>query len=257
MPGKTNYEVRSLARGLDVLAMLAEAEGTVGVTEVAESLSVDKSTAFRLLNTLVGQGFAVQDEDSRRYRAGLRIVQLSRRVLDRTELRAVARPWLKQLQRTTGESSHLAVLAQGQAIYVDKEDSDAGLNVNTEIGRPAALHCSAIGKALIAELSPEEIEAFLSREAMARYTPRTMTAPRELVPHLESIREQGYAVDDEEFEPGVRCVAAPIRGPGGRVKAAIGVSGPSVRVTLERIPELAATVVDTAARISQLLGYSG
>jgi len=255
VPQNGNYYVRSLGRGLDVLAMLAEARDGVGVSEVASSLSVDKSTAFRLLSTLVRDGFAVQDEDSRRYRAGMRIVQLSARVLERTELREVAVPWVKRLQKVTGESAHLAVLAQGKAVYIHKETSGSGLNVNTEVGRRAPLHCSAIGKALVAELPASELETMLPAQEMTRYTPRTMTTLRELAPHLEVTQSRGYAVDDEEFEPGVRCVAAAIRGHSGRVEAAVGVSGPSFRVTLERIPSLGAIVAETASEISRLLGY--
>ncbi len=255
MPQSGSYYVRSLGRGLEILAMLAEARNGVGVSEVATALSIDKSTAFRLLSTLVDEGFAVQDEDRGRYRAGMRIVQLSARVLDRTELREVAVPWVKRLQTLTGESAHLAVLAQGKAVYIHKETAGSGLNVNTEVGRQAPLHCSAIGKALIAELPPAELNDILSAQEMTKYTPRTMTTLRELAPHLEVTHSQGYAVDDEEFEPGVRCVAAAIRGHSGRVEAAVGVSGPSMRVTLERIPALGAMAAETALEISRLLGY--
>lgn len=256
MGSKPDYDVQSLSRGLEIMAMLAEADRPLGATEVAQSLGVDKSTAFRLLSTLARHGYAVQDEDTHRYQAGLRVVQLSRRILDRTELRLVAKPWVRRLQQLTGESVHLAVLVGGRAVYIDKEDTGAGLNVNTEIGRQAPLHCSAIGKALVAELPEEELRALLSEAEMVRYTPRTITSMRELLPHLESTRERGYALDDEEFEPGVRCIAACVKGYRGHVEAAVGISGPGVRVTLERVPALAAVVMETAGEVSRLVGYS-
>lgn len=256
MSRRPDYDVQSLSRGLEIMTMLAEADRPIGATEVAQSLGVDKSTAFRLLSTLVRHGFAVQDEDTHRYRAGLRVVQLSRRILDRTELRVVAKPWVRRLQELTGESVHLAVFVGGNAVYIDKEDTGSSLNVRTEIGSLAPLHCSAIGKALIAEMPLEELQNAIPEEAMTRYTPRTITSMRELVPHLESTRERGYAFDDEEYEPGVRCIAAPVKGYRGHVETAVGISGPSVRVTLERVPALAALVVETAGRISHLVGFS-
>jgi IclR family transcriptional regulator, KDG regulon repressor len=256
MARKSDYDVQSLSRGLEIMAMLAEAEHPLGATELAQTLGVDKSTAFRLLSTLANHGYAVQDDDTHRYRAGLRLVQLSRRILDRTELRKVAKPWVRRLQQLTGESVHLAVLAGGCAVYIDKEDTGAGLNVNTEIGRQAPLHCSAIGKALVAELPEEQLRLALPEEAMTRYTPRTITSMRELLLHLESTRDRGYALDDEEFEPGVRCIAACIKGYRGHIEAAVGISGPGVRVTLERVPTLAAIVTETAGEVSRLFGYS-
>ena len=255
MAGKPGREIQSLARGLQILTILAEADQPVGVTEMARILKVDKSSAFRLLHTLANHGFVEQDSDTRRYGLGLRIVELSRQMLDRIELRGMAKPYLRELQHQTGESAHLAVLSGGHVVYVEQEESNATLNVNTEIGRHGPLHCTAIGKALVAHLSPEDLAGVLEQSELTRYTPRTMTTLRELIPHLESVRERGYAVDDEEFDSGVRCVAAAIRDYRGKIVASMGVSGPSIRVTLERVPELGQTVLQAAGQISRLLGY--
>jgi DNA-binding IclR family transcriptional regulator len=248
-------EIQSLARGLDTLTMLANQAGSMGVTEVAQALDVDKSSAFRLLSTLASRGFVEQDEETRRYRPGLQIVELARQVLDRIELRAVAKPLLRQLRDRVDESAHLAVTSEGHVVYVDAEESGATLNVNTEIGRHAPLHCTAIGKALIAYLSPKDMKRIIEQSRLKRYTPRTITTIQELIPHLEAVRKRGYAVDDEEFEPGVRCVAAPIRDYRDRVVACVGISGPSVRVSLDRVPEIGAATVETAEAISRLLGH--
>lgn len=140
-------------------------------------------------------------------------------------------------------------------MYVEQEESNAALNVKTEIGRNAPVHCTAIGKALIAHLSSEDLARVLGEAELTRYTPRSITTLRELIPHLEAVRERGYGIDDEEFDPGVRCVAAPIRDYRDKVVASVGVSGPSVRVTLERVPELGDIVVQTAGEISKAVGY--
>lgn len=248
-------EVQSLARGLTILSLLAETEEPMGVTEIAQALGVDKSSAFHLLSTLANRGFVEQDARDRRYKLGLRIVELSRRALDRIELRAVAKPTLKLLQQRTGEAAHLAIMADRSVVYIDAVDSGANLNVNTEIGRRAPAHCTAIGKSLIAWLPSEELEKFVGESPLVRYTPRTITTLRELIPHLETVRERGYAVDDEEFDPGVRCVAAAARDYRGKVVASVGISGPAIRVTLERIPEIGTTVLEAAREISRLLGH--
>ncbi|MCC7353348.1 MAG: IclR family transcriptional regulator [Anaerolineae bacterium] len=255
MTPKMGRDIQSLARGLDILTTLAESDRPMGVTEIAQALNVDKSTAFRLLSTLANRGFVAQEPDTRRYRPDLRIVELSRRVLDRIELRSIAKPPLKRLQRLTGESAHLAVLADGRAVYIDQEESNATLSVNAEIGRQAPAHCTAIGKSLIAYMSQEELSHFLGAEGLTRYTPRTITTLRELIPHLESVRERGYAVDDEEFDAGVRCLAAPIRDYRRKVIASIGISGPASRMTLDRMPELGVVVVKTAEEVSRLIGH--
>jgi len=176
-------------------------------------------------------------------------------MLDRIELRGIVKPYLRELQQRTGESAHLAVLSEDHVVYVEQEESNATLNVNTEIGRHGPLHCTAIGKALIAHLSPEDLARVLEQVEVIRYMPRTMTTLRELIPYLESVRARGYAVDDEEFDSGVRCVAAAMRDYRGKVVASMGVSGPSVRVTLDRIPELGEIVLHAAGQISRLIGY--
>jgi DNA-binding IclR family transcriptional regulator len=256
VPGSSSQNlVQSLARGLDLLQLLVESDNPLGITEIGQRLGVDKSTAHRLAATLMSRGLVVQDPDTHRYRPGMELVHLGRRVLDRVELRSVAQPWLRELRNRTGESAHLAVAVGPRAVYVDIVESGEALNVATEIGRTAEPHCTAIGKALLAHLSPDELAALLSESPLARFTPRTITNPNDLAAHLALVRQRGYATDDEEFTPGVRCVAAPIRDLHGAVIATMGISGPAVRVTTERLPQIGATVVECASQVSRLLGY--
>jgi DNA-binding IclR family transcriptional regulator len=247
-------EIQSLARGLDILGILADAGRPLGVTEVASIVGVDKSSAYRLLSTLAGRGFVEQNDENRRYSLGLRIVELSRGSLDRLELRTVARPYLKQLRDRVGESAHLAMMAEGHVVYIDTEASGASLNVHTEIGRIAPAHCTAIGKVMMAFASPDELERIANQNGLTRYTQRTITTLQELKPHLEIVRGRGYAVDDEEFEYGVRCVAAPVRDHRDKVIASVGISGPSIRVPLERIAAIGQIVSETGNEISHSLG---
>ena len=241
-------EIQSLARGLKILEILSYAD-QVSITELAERLNVDKASASRLVQTLAKYGYAEKDTDTQRYRLGPKIVQVSQRMLSRMPLRDIAKPYLRELVTATNECAHLAIPAQGQALYIEQVESPATLRVNAEVGHMAPLHCTALGKALLAfgDLPiPNQLE---------QYTPRTITDPELLQMHLEQVRRQGYAIDDEEYDPGVRCLAAPVYNLNGEMIGAIGISGPSNRVTLEAIPELAAKVTQVAQNLSDHLSF--
>lgn len=242
-------EIQSLARGLRILDILAAAEDSVGITELAHHLEMDKSSVSRLMQTLASYGFAEQDPTTRRYRLGPHIVVLSRTLLNRIPLRDQARPFLHQLVERTGECAHLAIVAQGQVLYIDQVESSATLRVNTGIGTLAPLHCTALGKALLAfgDVPPPE--------HLATFTTRTIIDRDMLRAHLDQTRRQGYAVDDEEFNYGVRCVAVPVTDYRGKVVAAAGISGPAGRMGLERIPELATIVREIGVALSNKLSF--
>jgi IclR family KDG regulon transcriptional repressor len=242
-------EIQSLARGLKILELLAVTENGVGVTELADELGVDKSSASRLMQTLANYGFAEQDADTRRYHLGPQIVRLSRSVLTRMPLRDQAKPFLRQLVERTGECSHLAILAQGQALYIDQVESPSSLRVTTGVGTLAPLHCTALGKVMLAfshEPLPEEMPVF---------TPRTISDRETLRAHLDQTRRQGYAIDDEEYEYGVRCVAAPVFDFRGKVVGAIGISGPAGRIGLDRLAQFGAIVAAVSQALTDRLSF--
>lgn len=242
-------EIQSLARGLKILDLMAAAEGGIGITELAAELGVDKSSASRLVQTLTSYGYAEQDADTRRYRLGPQIVRLSRSLLTRMPLRDQAKPFLRQLVERTGECAHLAILAQGQAMYIDQVESLASLRVTTGVGTLAPLHCTALGKTFLAfggEPIPADLPAF---------TPRTITNQDTLRAHLDQTRRRGYAVDDEEYEYGVRCVAAPVYDFRGKVVGAIGISGPAGRIGLEHLTQVGAVVMEVSQELSNRLSF--
>lgn len=243
-------EIQSLARGLKIMELLAASSDPVSITELAAELGIDKSSASRLVQTLAIYGYAEQDAASRRYRLGPQVVRLSRSLLTRMPLRDAAKPFLRQLVERTGECAHLAILAQDQALYVDQVESAASLRVTTGVGTLAPLHCTALGKCLLAFdngiASPQELPSF---------TPRTITDPQALRLHLEQTRRQGYAVDDEEYDFGVRCVAAPVFDYRGKVIGAIGISGPAGRMGLDRLPHFAQVVLDAARELSNRMSF--
>lgn len=243
-------EIQSLARGLKILDLLGQATDGVSITEFAEILGVDKGSASRLVSTLARYGYAEKDEMTRRYHLGPRVVGLSRSVLTRLPLRDVAKPYLRRLMECTGECAHLAVPAQGKALYIDQVESPATLRVNAQVGTMNPLHCTALGKVILAfgdEDIPDRLEPF---------TPRTIKNKKILREHLQKIRKMGYAVDDEEFDPGVRCIAVPVFDFRDKAVGAIGISGPSTRITLERLPELAGIVVEVGKELSGRMTFA-
>lgn len=243
-------EIQSLARGLKILDLLGQASDGISITELAETLKVDKGSASRLVSTLARYGYAEKDEVTRRYHLGPQVVGLSRSVLTRLPLREAAKPYLQQLMERTGECAHLAVPAQGKALYIDQVASPATLRVNAEVGTMNPLHCTALGKALLA-FGDVEIPRTLER-----FTPRTIKSKRALQEHLAEIRRGGYAVDDEEFDLGVRCIAVPVFDFRGKAIGAIGISGPSTRITPERLPQLAVIVVEIGKALSERMTFT-
>lgn len=248
--------VQSVLNALDILDYLASCGGEASVTEVAQFLDVHKSTASRLLATLNSRGYVMRNKQTKQYSLGMRLVELSRAKLDQLDLREFARPYLEELVAATGETAHLAILDHSQVIYIDKVDTPQTLMMRSKIGYRIAAHCTALGKAIMAELPDETVDSILGSMDLVRFTANTVADPEHLKLHLASVRERGYAVDDEEHEEGIRCVAAAVKDYAGRVVAAISVSGPTMRVSRKRVDEIGRIVRDAASRLSASLGHS-
>ncbi len=251
----TESETGSLAKGIKLIEVLADTGRAMGVSELSRALGLDKSTVYRLLITLKSRGYVEQDPETRKYAVGPRMIAVSSRVLGNNDVYLQARPVMKRLLQETRETVHLGMLMEDQVMYIAQEISPEVVSVNTEIGQREPLHCTAVGKALVAFLAEEEREAILRRLDFRRYTSRTITDPERFRAHCEEIRALGYAVDDEELHPGVRCIAAPIRGYDGGVMASLGISGPTTRLQSEVIPRLGRIVMKYAQEVSGRLGY--
>lgn len=253
MKTDTKSTVQSLDRGLAILVELLD--GELSVTEVAARLDIDKSTAYRLLSTLESRGFVTQNDRNRKYLLGLTCIKLAGSVLQGLNVRDVARPYLELLTEETGETSFLGLLEDSAVVYVDRVRSSSPLAVTSDVGARAPLHSTATAKAVLAYLPVEAVRPMILRANRVAHTPRTMTNPELIVGHLEQVRQRGYAMDDEEFCIGLRCVASPIFDHSGHVVGSISVSGPAQRVTLERVDELGRRVRQVADELSRSLGY--
>lgn len=242
-------EVQTLARGLMILDKLAESPDGLGITELAEMFAVDKGSMSRVLQTLSSYGFAEKDDKTRKYLLGPQIVRLSRTVLTRMPLRETAKPFLQKLVDVTGECAHLAILTRGEALYIDQAESPSALRVTTGVGTLAPLHCTALGKILLAYANATFADHFES------YTFRTITDPGAVRHHIDQVRAQGYAMDDEEYNLGVRCIAVPVFDYRERCVASVGISSPTSRMPLESVANSVKIVMEIGQSLTDRLSF--
>jgi IclR family transcriptional regulator, KDG regulon repressor len=247
-------EIRSVTKAVRLLEALSKESGPQGVSDLARQLKMDKSSVSRMLRTLEQGSLVACDETTGRYTLGLGLVHLGQRVLRRLDLRTVARSSLVTLVQKTHECAHLAVRTGDRALYVDQETPGRGVNVDAPVGTLAPLHCTALGKILLA-FAPERVqESVLQNVPIESFTRRTLTDPAALQSHLASVRSRQVAFDDEEFSVGVRCMAAPVFRHDNLIIGAVGISGPSPRFSDDRMREWETILRDEALALSRKLG---
>ena len=244
-------QVRSVRRAVRILEAFREGP-SLTVTELSRALKLPKSSVYELVSTLAAEGLVKKDDG--RYRLGLRLVELARAANHDLEVRQVARPLIEKLRDEFNETVQLTVLDGEEILYVDGCESSRQLRTFFQAGDRAPLHCTALGKAILAVLPAGEMERYLQCRVLKAFTPRTLTDPAALRRDLERTAARGYSIDDMEHEEGVRCVAAPIRDREGRAFASISVSGPAHRVSPSRDAEIARRVMRVAEEISRRLG---
>jgi IclR family transcriptional regulator, KDG regulon repressor len=251
----TAYTVKSLVKALNILETLAEEEPPYTLTQLSRRLHLHVSTVHRLLVNLVRRGFVEEDRVLGGYQLSYRVLRMGLRVLDRLDFRRVAQPLLRELNLRTKEAVHLAILEEARAISIDKFDSPQPVGLDARLGRVMPLHCTGVGKTLLAFQGEELLNQVAQSPGLTRMTAHTLTTLPQLRRELERIREQGYALDQEEAVEGLRCVAGPVFNYEGRVVAAFSVAGPATRVTPARVPEIAQLVRETSQQISYRLGH--
>jgi DNA-binding IclR family transcriptional regulator len=237
------------------LALLAcvRDRGGAGLGELAREFSISKSTVLRLAAPLLEADLLARDEEGGRFRLGYGALRLGQAYLSRLDLRSVAAARCQALMRAARETVHLVVYDPPYVVYVDKVENEANVRMASRVGSRAPAYCTGVGKAILAWLPEPALDEVIDAGLTAR-TPHTITDPGKLRAELAKIRQRGYAVDDRENEPDVRCVAAPIFEHTGTVAAALSVSGLSSRITIARVRELGPLVADAARRISLDLG---
>jgi IclR family KDG regulon transcriptional repressor len=253
---KTPEAVKSVVRTMRLLESLSSLE-RIGVTDLAKRVGMNKSTAYRFLNSLKELGYVSQDDDSEQYSLTLKLFEIGNPVLDRMELWREAQQEMKGLSLLSEETIHLAILEANKLVYLGKIDSPHTLRVSmgSRVGQSAPMYCTGLGKALLANIPAVHVSRILKKEKIVAFTEKTIIKRTALDKELAQIRRAGYAIDNEEHELGVSCIAAPIRDNRGEVVAAISISMPSIRLTKKSLHRFRELVVEAAAQVSYRLGY--
>lgn len=244
--------VQSLERAFDLLERMADAGGEVGLSELSASSGLPLPTIHRLMRTLVSCGY-VRQQPNRRYALGPRLIRLGESAS--RLLGTWARPYLAELVEATGETANMALLDGDEVVYVAQVPSRHSMRMFTEVGRRVLPHSTGVGKALLAHVPADEVRALLGRTGMPAATEKTITDPEEFIAELERIRTAGYAVDDNEQEIGVRCLAVTV--PDSPTAAAISISGPAGRVTETAQDKIIPVLQDVARQLSAALASTG
>lgn len=252
--GRHPGEVGVLNKALDIAEALAKAEDSCTVAEVSTSAGVNKAAAYRILHTLERRGYALRDAgEVRRYSLGPAFRSLTRESEASRGLLAAARPVLNSLWKAYGETVNLGVMAQDQIVYLDILESDQGLRTTVTVGSVDHIHSTALGKAMLAALSSAEARLILAGTQRVARTPRTVTSLPKLMAELKKVRAAGYAFDDEENEPGARCVAAAVVDADSRPIGALSVSGPSWRLPDEVVERIGVHLVRACSELGDRL----
>ncbi len=249
------YSIQSVSRCFSIVDAISRAGEELGAQQLSSSLGLHISTTFRFLQTLVQSGVIERNSRNGKYRLGMKLLDWGMQVLRQMDLRRDAQPFLRELADSSQQTIHMAVYDRGAAIYIEKIDGLSPLRGFSELGKAAPLHCTGVGKVLMAALPPEELAQLMKIYKLTRYTPNTLTNIQSLHKELERIRTQGYTIDEEEHEPGVRCVAAPVRDHTNQVVASISLAGRTTDVTSSRLPRLIQEIKRTASKIGERLGH--
>jgi IclR family KDG regulon transcriptional repressor len=251
-------EVASVRRALDLLEAMAHLSADtseIGISDLSKQTGLSKSTVARLVANLEARGYVDQNPVTEKYHLGWKILEISQAKLRSIGLREVARSFLEQLARETGETVNLAILDQGEMVMVDVIETTDRVRVSVPVGSREPVYCTSLGKSMLAYLPTEAVEQFLAETGMPAHTERTITSPALLLSELVVTRRRGYAVDDREVHPESRCVGAPIFDYTGRPVAAISVAGLAERLTSERLASIGPLARAAADGVSVRLGY--
>lgn len=243
--------VQSLDRALDILEVLGRSDGELGISEIGLSVGLANGTVHRLLSTLTQRSYARQNPNSRKYTLGPKALMLSSSAQER--LGPLAQPFLRELMEVSQESSNLAALDKNSVVYIEQVPASRMVRMFTEPGNRVSPHASGTGKVLLACQPEDIVDSIIRQNGLPKFTSRTITDAREFKKELRRIREQGYAIDSEEMEEGVRCLAAPVFYPDGQILASISISGPAGRLDEDRIRELVPQIKRIAADLSHSL----
>jgi DNA-binding IclR family transcriptional regulator len=254
---RNNKPVKSLVKALRILDALGECPSGLGITDLSEALKAPKSTVHRLIATLEAVGYAVFDRPTAKYILGTKVARLSEQLNHQSSLLTFGVPALEQLTRECGEASHLAILEGTEVVYISREESKEPMRISFAMGHRAPAYCTALGKAFLAGLSDMEIRMmYANTRKFERLTPRTQTRLQKILEEIAVVRREGVAYDNEEYMPGLRCMAAPVRDFSSRTVAAMSLSMFKHKMTAERKAFFKNALFLASSELSGKMGFS-
>ena len=258
MAAQKSETVQAVSNALKILEILSD-KPQCGVSELARSLGRQKSTVFRVLNTLKSEGYIAQDEENEKYSLTLKLFKIGYNTVNNLDFNKAALPVITRLSQLSSETIHLCTIENDRLVYIQKIESTYALKVTmmSKVGQSTPLYCTGVGKVLLAYQNAEKIRRYLQTTEFQKFTEHTIVNPDDLTLELEKIRLSGIAYDNEEHELGVRCVAAPLFDRRGEVIAALSISGPTIRIPDEKLLFMEELVKKAAYEISAKIGYVG
>lgn len=229
--------------------------GTMGLQELSSELALNKSTVHRILNSLIYMDYVRQDAETSKYSLSFKICGLSNQILAKNSMIDIARPYIKELSSDSGETVHLVQIDDVNATYIDKvEASQNSVRMISMVGKSIPLYCSGVGKAMLADMPDSKIDSIWKRSSIHRLTEYTVTKYTDFMSLINDVRENGYAMDNEENELGVRCIAVSLKGYNGKSTYAISISAPKDRMSDERVMELKEMILRVKQQIEDEVG---
>ncbi|CDQ20024.1 IclR family transcriptional regulator [Halobacillus karajensis] len=247
--------IQSVERALKILDLFNEQEPELRITEISERMHLNKSTVHSLLRTLQEYGYIERNTENGKYKLGLKLFERGNFVTYNLDTRTIARKYLLDLSLKTGHTLHLVILEGKEAVYIDKVEGKSGNVEGSRIGRRATLHSSGVGKVLFAFRTEEEMNQILDGYIFEKRTTNTLTNKEDFLEEIAKIKKQGYAIDKEENEPGISCIAFPIYSYTNKVIAAFSISMPTPQLNDEQLNRIIPIMEQTAEQISKEMGY--
>lgn len=247
--------IQSVDRALCILEILSDYEDGLGIAEISEKASLHKSTVYRILNTLMCKGYVNHDIVKNKYLLTFKLFEMGNKKIEKINLVAVAHPYLKELMEKTGEVVHIAVREESELIYVDKLEPKKSIIMYTRIGMRKQMYCTSMGKAIMAELTEEEVQDIWNRSDIQRYTDNTIVSLSDLKNNLKEVKNKGYALDNQEVENGIICIGAILKDHKSKICGSISVSGTVMSITEDRFQEISRDILECTNKISKELGY--
>jgi len=247
--------VQTLDRTIDIIELLATSPQGMGVTEIGAKVNLHKSTVHRLINVLARRGYVEKDPKQGTYKIGFKFIEISSLYMNQLELKTEAFPFMRRLAEQTGQVTHLAILDGFDVVYIEKIDVVRSLRLYSQIGKRVPIYCTALGKVLLAGQNESIRKSILDSIKYEYFTENTIVDKNVLLKQLDEAEKRGWAADNEEYEPGIRCIAAPVKDFTGKVIAAVSVTGEKSIVSEEKDEQTVRLTVEAALGISKRIGY--